>query len=80
MKPDEIEQKVIKIMCDQLNVSKEAVSREKSIVNDLGADSLDSAELAMEIEDTFDVFIADKDVEKIKTVDDVIKYVEKRVK
>jgi len=80
MKPDEIEQKVIKIMCDQLNVPKEAVSREKSIVNDLGADSLDSAELAMEIEDTFDVFIADKDVEKIKTVDDVIKYVEKRVK
>jgi acyl carrier protein len=80
MKPDEIEQKVIKIMCDQLMIPKEAVSREKSIVNDLGADSLDSAELAMEIEDTFDVFIADKDVEKIKTVDDVIKYVEKHAK
>jgi len=80
MKPDEIEQKVIKIMCDQLMVPKESVSREKSIVNDLGADSLDSAELAMEIEDTFDVFIADKDIEKIKTVGDVIKYVEKRAK
>jgi acyl carrier protein len=78
MKPDEIEQKVIKIMCDQFNVPKESVSREKSIVNDLGADSLDSAELVMEIEDTFDVSIADKDVEKIKTVGDVIKYVEKK--
>lgn len=61
-------------------VSKENVLRDKSIVNDLGADSLDTAELVMDAEDAFDIFIADEDVEKIKTVDDAIKYVEKHVK
>jgi acyl carrier protein len=80
MKPDDIEQKVIKIIHNQLNVPKEVVSREKSLVNDLGADSLDTAELIMSTEDTFGIFISEEAAKKIQTVGDAIKYIEKKTR
>jgi acyl carrier protein len=75
----EIEQKVIEIVCKQLNVPKEKVSRTTSFVNDLGADSLDTVELVMEIEDGFDMSIPDEDAEKIQTVGEAIAYIEQKM-
>jgi acyl carrier protein len=80
MTPAEVEQKVIEIVCKQLNVPKEKVSRATSFVNDLGADSLDTVELVMEIEDSFDLSIPDEDAEKIQTVGDAITYIEQKTK
>ncbi|MBI4566553.1 MAG: acyl carrier protein [Planctomycetes bacterium] len=76
MTSKEIEEKVIAIVADKLNVAKEKITRESSFVNDLGADSLDTVELVMEIEDTFDLSIPDDAAEKIQTVGDAIKYIE----
>lgn len=76
MTPAEVEQKVIGIVCKQLNVPKEKVSRATSFVNDLGADSLDTVELVMDFEDEFDINIPEEDAEKIKTVGEAIGYVE----
>ncbi len=75
--PQEIQDKVIDIVCKQLGVAKEKVTLEASFVNDLGADSLDTVELVMEIEDAFDLNIPDEDAEKIQTVGDAVRYVEK---
>lgn len=73
----EIQDKVIDIVCKQLGVAKEKVTLETSFVNDLGADSLDTVELVMEIEDAFDLNIPDEDAEKIQTVGDAVRYIEK---
>ena len=72
----EIEVKVIEIVSKQLGVAKEKITRQSSFVNDLGADSLDTVELVMEIEDAFDLSIPDDAAEKIQTVGDAIKFVE----
>jgi len=72
----EIEAKVIEIVSKQLGVAKDKITRESSFVNDLGADSLDTVELVMEIEDAFDLSIPDDAAEKIQTVGDAIKYIE----
>ncbi len=72
----EIEAKVFQIVAEKLNVAKEKVTRESHFVNDLGADSLDTVELVMEIEDSFDLSIPDDAAEKIQTVGDAIKYIE----
>jgi acyl carrier protein len=68
--------KVMDIVCKQLNVSKDQLKPETSFVNDLSADSLDLVELVMELEDQFGVSIPDEDAEKIQTIADAIKYVE----
>ena len=73
----EIQDKVIDIVCKQLGVAKEKVTLETSFVNDLGADSLDTVELVMAIEDAFDLNIPDEDAEKIQTVGDAVRYIEK---
>ena len=70
-----IEERVIQIICDQLGVPKEKVTPDTSFVNDLGADSLDTVELVMEMEEEFDLNIADEDAEKITTVGDAIEYI-----
>ena len=70
-----IEERVTQIICDQLGVPKEKVTPETSFVNDLGADSLDTVELVMEMEEEFDLNIADEDAEKITTVGDAIEYI-----
>ena len=72
----EIKVKVIEIVSKQLGVAKEKITRQSSFVNDLGADSLDTVELVMEIEDAFDLSIPDDAAEKIQTVGDAIKFVE----
>jgi acyl carrier protein len=73
----EIEEKVKKIICEQLDVPEEDVVPTASFVDDLGADSLDQVELIMAMEEEFDVSIPDEDAEKIATVQDAIDYIKK---
>ena len=68
--------RVIDIVAEQLGVDKEKVTPETSFVNDLGADSLDTVELVMELEEEFDVNIPDDAAEKIQTVGQAIDYIE----
>jgi acyl carrier protein len=72
-----VEEKVVKIICEQLDVDEEDVVPEASFVDDLGADSLDQVELIMAMEEEFDVSIPDEDAEKIGTVKDAIDYINK---
>lgn len=72
----EIESKVVDIIVEKLGVEKEEVKAEASFTNDLGADSLDTVELIMELEKEFGVTIPDSDAEKIQTVGDAIAYIE----
>lgn len=74
-----VEEKVIGIVCEQLSVPKDEVSRESSFVDDLKADSLDVVELVMEFEDEFEVTIPDDDYEKIRTVGNAVDYIEERI-
>ena len=69
--------RVIDIVAEQLGVDREKVSPETSFVNDLGADSLDTVELVMELEEEFDINIPDDAAEKIQTVGQAIEYIEK---
>jgi acyl carrier protein len=71
-----VRDRVIEIVCEQMGQSKDKVSEGTSFINDLGADSLDTVELVMELEDEFDLSIPDEEAEKIKTVGDAIKYIE----
>jgi acyl carrier protein len=71
---EEVTAKVIDITCEQLSVPREKVSATTSFVDDLGADSLDIAELVMEFEDEFDINIPE-DEEGIKTVGDAVKFI-----
>ena len=66
-------EKVKDILVDQLDVEEEKVTLEASIIDDLGADSLDLVDLVMSLEEEFDVEIPDDQVENIKTVGDIIK-------
>jgi acyl carrier protein len=73
---EEIEAKVKKIVCNQMDVDMERVTPETSFTNDLGADSLDTVELVMEFEEEFDLNIPDEEAEKIQSVGDAIEYIE----
>lgn len=75
----EIEEKVIQIVSEQLGVDKAEISRKTSFVNDLNADSLDTVELVMELEDEFDLTIPDEEAEKLKTVGEAIDYIKKQI-
>lgn len=70
-----VEERVIEIVCEQLNTKKEDVKRETSFINDLGADSLDTVELVMALEEEFKTEIPDEEAEKITTVQQAIDYV-----
>ena len=71
--------KIKDIIVAQLDVEEDAVTMEASITDDLGADSLDVVDLVMSIEESFDVEIPDEEVENIKTVGDIVKYIENKV-
>ena len=75
----EIESRVKAIIVEKFGVSESEVTNEASFTNDLGADSLDTVELIMEIEDEFGISIPDDLAEKISTVGDAIKFVEEEV-
>jgi acyl carrier protein len=72
-----IDEKMKKIICEQLDVSEADVVPTAGFVDDLGADSLDQVELIMAMEEEFNVSISDEDAEKIATVQDAIDYVKK---
>jgi acyl carrier protein len=74
-----VEDKIRKIICEQLDVPEKDVVPEASFVDDLGADSLDQVELIMAMEEEFDVSIPDEDAEKIATVQDAIDYIRKAI-
>ena len=75
-----IEQEVIDLIVNQLGVNKEEVTPSKSLIEDLNADSLDLTELMMTLEDQYGFQIADEEGEKLKTVSDIIQYIEKNKK
>ena len=70
--------KIKSIVVDQLGVDESQVTEDASFVDDLGADSLDTVELIMAFEEEFDIEIPDGDAQKIKTVKDVIEYIESK--
>jgi len=77
---DNIEQRVKKIVAEQLGVNEADVKNESSFVNDLGADSLDTVELVMALEEEFECEIPDEEAEKITTVQQAVDYVNSHVR
>jgi acyl carrier protein len=75
-----IEERVKKIVAEQLGVKEDEVKTEASFVEDLGADSLDTVELVMALEEEFDTEIPDEEAEKITTVQQAIDYINKNLK
>jgi len=78
MTRDEIKDQVIEITCEKLKVDRSKVAEATSFVDDLGADSLDLADLVMDFEDEFDVEIPEDELANIKTVGDAVSFVEKK--
>lgn len=79
MKANEIEARVKKIVVEQLGVKEDEVKNDASFVDDLGADSLDTVELVMALEEEFETEIPDEDAEKIVTIQDAVKYIIERM-
>jgi acyl carrier protein len=79
-KQKEIIEKVKQIIGEQLGVEESEVTPSASFIDDLGADSLDTVELVMALEENFDLEIPDEAAEKIRTVQDAIDYIEKHSK
>jgi acyl carrier protein len=76
---EQIETRIKKVVSEQLGIAQEDVAPKQNFVDDLGADSLDTIELVMALEDEFELEITDEDAEKISTVDQAIKYVESKL-
>jgi len=72
-----VQDRVIEIVASQLGVNKDQITPETSFINDLGADSLDTVELVMELEEEFDINIPDDAAEKIQTVGQAVEFIEK---
>jgi acyl carrier protein len=73
-----VEAKVREIICEQLGVNEGDVTLDASFIEDLGADSLDIVELVMALEEEYDMEISDEEAEKIRTVQDVVNYIERQ--
>jgi len=76
---DKVEEKVKKIIVENLGVEEEEVVPDAKFVDDLGADSLDTVELVMAFEEAFDIEIPDEDAEKILTVGKAIEYIKEKI-
>jgi acyl carrier protein len=74
-----VEERVIEIVSSQMGVEKDTVTKDTTFVNDLGADSLDTVELVMEIEEEFDITIPDDEAEKIQSVGQAVGYIEEQM-
>lgn len=72
-------EKIRAILCDQLDLEESAVTMESGIQDDLGADSIDVVDLIVSIEDEFDIEVPDDEIENVKSVGDVVKYVEEHI-
>lgn len=72
-------EKVKIALCDQLDIEEDTISMESAIIDDLGADSLDVVDLIMSLEEEFDIEIPDDQVENMKTVGHIVKYIEEKV-
>lgn len=73
-------EKVREIIVERLKVDSSEVTPDAAFVEDLRADSLDIVEMVMKLEETFDITIPDEDVEKLRTVEDAVAYIEQRLK
>lgn len=69
-------EKIKKILCDQLDVEEDSISMDSTITDDLGADSLDVVDLIMSIEEEFDIEFQDDKIDSVKTVGDIVHYIE----
>ena len=74
-----MENRIKKIISEQLGVKEEEVTDKASLIDDLGADSLDTVELIMALEEDFEIEIPDEDAGSIKTVGEIIKYIENKI-
>ena len=72
-------EKVRDLLASQLEISSDLISESTDIIDDLGADSLDVVDLVMSLEEEFDAEFPDENIESIKTVGDVVKYIEERI-
>ena len=77
---EEIKEKVVKIVSEQMGVEQSEITMDTSFVNDLNADSLDTVELVMELEDEFELSIPDEEAEKIGTVGTAVDFIAKAQK
>ena len=75
-----LEEKVKAIIAEQLGVKKEEVTEQSKFIDDLGADSLDTVELVMALEEEFGIEIPDEDAEKMVTVGEAVKYIQEKGK
>lgn len=73
-----IEEKIIELIVEQLDVTREECVPEASFIEDLGADSLDLVELIMAMEENFGIEISDEELQKIRTIQDVINFIKKK--
>jgi len=80
MEEQQVFDQVKKVVVEQLGVNESEVTREASFVDDLGADSLDTVELVMALEESFSTEIPDEDAEKIKTIGDTVSYISSHAK
>ncbi len=69
-------ERIREIICEQLELEEDVVTMDAVLLEDLGADSIDLADLVMTFEDEFDLEISDEDLENIKTVGDIVKFIE----
>lgn len=72
--------KVKKLLAEQLNIDEEKITEESKVIDDLGADSLDVVEMLMTLEDEFNVSVSDEESVSLKTVGDIVKLIDSKMK